>query len=249
MATGNDGTEGVVGGMRIDLRRLHETWMELLYPRQRGAGDTVLGTWTPDSQFGMIAYRAWSAVGVPIIGLLYPLVLLGAFVRFQTRRIDGTATRLGLVGVVFLSLLVWGGLAALARFELNLVAGGFLAIAIAGGVATLSAALAVTARAVGGRGTTVALAYPFAMTALFLPPVVAALFSQTLAAVVLPNSTALAQWLLDNVLAPIGLAQTFSQTFDLEGSAYVVMWLAISVPLGWILGLLVTLADLVRPTG
>ncbi|GGN85861.1 MULTISPECIES: hypothetical protein [Haloarcula] len=245
MATGSD---GVVSGIRVDLRRLHETWMEIVYPRQRNAGDTVLGTWTPDSQFGMLLYRLWSAIGVPVIGLVYPLVLLGAFLRFQTRRIDGTATRLGVVGVVLLSVLVWGGLTALARFELDLVAGGVLAIGLAGVVATVSAALAVGARTVGGRGTTVALAYPFAMTAIFLPPVVAALFSKTLAAVVLPGSTALAQWLLDTLLAPVGLADLFSRTFDLEGAAYVVMWVAISFPVGWVLGLLVTLADFVRPT-
>ena len=245
MSVGND---GVIAGLRIDLRRLHETWMELVYPRQRGAGDTVLGTWQPDSQLGMVGYRAWSALGVPVIALVYPLVLLGAFVRFQTRHIGHTATSLGLLGVVALSLVVWGALAALARFQLDLIAGGFLAIALAGGVATVSAALAVGTKSAGGRATTVLLAYPFAMTAIFLPPVVAALFSKTLAAVVLPNSTALARWLLANALAPIGLAETFSRTFELEGLGYVVMWLAISFPVGWILGSLVALADLVRPT-
>jgi len=241
------GSNGVIDDIRIDLRRLHETWMELVYPRQRGAGDTVLGTWTPDSQLGMVLYRAWSALGMPVIAVVYPLVLLGVFFRFQTRRIDDGVARLGLLGVVLLSLVVWGGLTALAQFELDLLAGGVVAIAVAGGVATVSAALAMGARRVGGRGTTVLFAYPFAMTAIFLPPVVAALFSRTLAAVVLPNSTALAQWLLDNALAPIGLAELFSETFDLEGASYVIMWLAISFPIGWILGLLVTLADLIRP--
>jgi len=242
------GSDGVLTGIRIDLRRLHETWMELVYPRQRGAGDTVLGRWTPDTTLGIALYRAWSAAGVPVIALVYPLVLLGAIVRFQTRRIGRTATSLGLLGVLGVSLVVWGGLAALARFELDLISGGFLAIALAGAVATVSAGLAVGARSVGGRGTTVALAYPFAMTAIFLPPVVAALFSRTLAAVILPNSTAIARWLLTNALAPIGLAELFSRTFELEGVGYVVMWLAISFPIGWVLGLLVTLADLVRPT-
>jgi len=241
------GSDGVISGLRIDLRRLHETWMELVYPRQRAAGDTVLGTWTPDTQFGMILYRAWSALGIPVIAFVYPLVLLGAVIRFQTRRISRTATSLGLLGVILVSIVIWGGLAALARFELNLIAGGFLAIALAGGVATVAAALAVGARAVDGRATTVALAYPFAITAIFLPPVVAALFSKTLAAIVLPNSTALAQWLLDNALAPVGLAELFSETFELEGLGYVIMWLAISFPIGWVLGLLVTLADFVRP--
>jgi hypothetical protein len=242
------GSEGIIGGIRIDLVRMHETWMELVYPRQRGAGDTVLGRWTPDSQLGMLGYRAWSAIGVPVIALIYPLVLFGAFIRFQTRRIGRTATSLGLLGVVVLSLLVWGGLAALARFQLDLIAGGFLAIALAGGVATVSAALALGAYSVDGRATTVALAYPFAMTAIFLPPVVAALFSRTLAAIILPNSTAVARWLLANALAPIGLADFFSRTFELEGVGYVIMWLVLSFPIGWVFGLLVTLADIARPT-
>ncbi len=242
------GSNGVIEGLRVDFRRLHETWMGLVYPRQRGARDTVLGTWQPDSQLGMVLYRLWSVLGIPIITLVYPLVLLGAFIRFQTRRVGRTAASLGLLGVVALSLLVWGALAALARFELALISGGVLAIALAGFVATVAAALAVGGRSVGGRATTVLLAYPLAMTAIFLPPVVAALFSKTLAAVVLPNSTAIARWLLANALAPIGLAETFSRTFELEGVGYVIMWVALSTPLGWALGSLVTLADLLRPT-
>lgn len=245
MSVGND---GIVGAIRVDLKRLHETWMELRYPRQRNASQTVLGTWRPDTQLGMALYRTWSALGVPIIAILYPLVLFGTIVRFQTRRVDGTATRLGLVGVILLSLVVWGALAALARFELDLIAGGFVAIAMAGGVATVSAALAVGARSIGGRGTTVLLAYPFAMTAIFLPPVVLALTSKTLAQSVLTGSDAIARWILFDLLGENSIAEFFIQNFERQGLAYVLMWLGVSVPLGWLLGLLVTLADLVRPT-
>jgi len=245
------GSEGVVSGIRFDLNRLHETWMEIVYPRQRDASDTVLGTWTPDSTLGMALYRLWSALGVPVIAVVYPLVLCGVFLRYQTRRIDGTATRLGAVGVVLLSVLVWGSLAALARYEpgsIDLVSGGFTAVAVAGGVATVSAALAVTFRRVGGRGTTVALAYPFAMTAIFLPPVVAALYSTAVASVVIPASDSLSRWFLYEVLTVVGVADFFIENFERQGFAYVVIWLAISFPVGWLLGLLVTLADLVRPT-
>lgn len=245
MSVGND---GIVGAIRVDLKRLHETWMEIVYPRQRNASQTVLGTWQPDTQLGMVLYRAWSVLGIPIIAIIYPLVLFGTIIRFQSRRIDGTATRLGLVGVVLLSLVVWGALAALARFELDLIAGGFVAIAIAGGVATVSAALAVGARAIGGRGTTVLLAYPFAMTAIFLPPVVLALTSKTLAQSVLTGSDAIARWILFDLLGENSIAEFFIQNFERQGLAYVLMWLGVSVPLGWLLGLLVTLADLVRPT-
>lgn len=242
------GSEGIVGAIRVDLKRLHETWMELVYPRQRGASDTVLGTWQPDTQVGMALYRAWSALGMPVIALIYPLVLFGTILRFQVRQISGTATRLGLVGVIVLSVLVWGGLTALAQFELDLIAGGVVAIAIAGGVATVSAALAVGARAVGGRATTVLLAYPFAMTAIFLPPVVLALTSETLAQSVLTGSDTIARWILFDLLGENRIAEFFIQNFERQGIAYVIMWLGFSFPLGWLVGLLVTLADLVRPT-
>ncbi|MFB6222524.1 MAG: hypothetical protein ABEH86_02480 [Haloarcula sp.] len=244
------GSEGVVGAVRIDLNRLHETWMEIVYPRQRNTDNTVLGTWTPDSTLGMALYRLWSALGIPVITLIYPLVLCGVILRYQTRRIDGTATRLGVVGVVLLSVLIWGSLAAMARFEpgsVDLVSGGFVAVAVAGGVATLSAALAVTFRRVGGRGTTVALAYPFAMTAIFLPPVVAALYSKSVASLVIPTTDSLSRWFLYEVLGPVGAKEFFINNFDREGIAYVIIWLGVSFPLGWVLGLLVSLADLVRP--
>jgi predicted permease len=50
------------------------------------------------------------------------------------------------------------------------------------------------------------------------------------------------------VLATVGVAEFFIENFDREGIAYVIIWLGISIPLGWVLGLLVTLADFVRPT-
>jgi hypothetical protein len=56
-------------------------------------------------------------------------------------------------------------------------------------------------------------------------------------------------YLLNGVLADLGLAAFFRETFDLQGAAYAVLWFAFSVPVGWFLGLLVTLANVVRPTG
>jgi len=245
MSVGSE--QGIAGGVRIDLKRLHETWMELVYPRQRGADDTVLGKWTPNSQSGMILYRLWSGIGVPIIAVVYPLVLLGAFLRFQTRRVDSTATRLGVVGVVVLSVLVWGALIALARFQLNLATGGITAIIAASTVATVSAALAVVTRRVDGRAATVLVSYPFGVTAIFLPPVVAALFSPAIADTVIPLSDGLARWLLFNVMDPIGVGDFLRANFEREGVAHALIWLGISIPLGWLFGVLVTLADLVRP--
>jgi len=245
MSAGNQ--QSIVAGLKYDLRRMHETWMEIIYPRQRDAADTVLGKWQPDTQGAMILYRLWSAIGAPIVGVIYPFVLLGAMFRFGVRGVDSASTRLGLVGVLLLSVLVWGALAAVGRFGMNLRTGGFIALVAAGAVATVSAGLAVTFKRVGGRVVTVALAYPFGVTAIFLPPAVAALYSPAIADLVIPGSDNLAHWLLWNVLDVGGLAEYLVENFDREGFAYVLMWFGLAVPVGWLLGILVTLADLVRP--
>ncbi|MUV89651.1 hypothetical protein GJ629_06885 [Halapricum sp. CBA1109] len=238
---------GIVDGVRIDVRRLHETWMELVYPRQRDAEQTVLGKWKPNTTGSAILYRLWSAIGVPVVALLYPFVLAGYLLRYQARRLDTAVARIGLLGVVVLSVLVWGGLTALAQFQLDLTSGGVVAVLAAGIVATVAAVLAVLTSRVGGRISTVVVSYPLAITAIFLPPVVAALYSATLANVVFPQSNSLAIWILDNVLTVGDLNSYLRQNYDLSGVAYVGMWFGIAVPVGWILGLLVTLANYVRP--
>jgi len=246
MAAGTE--QGLADAIRFDLSRMHETWMEVFYPRQRDAEDTVLGKWTPDGGLQLYLYRLWSAVGVPVVAVLYPIVLFGYFVRFQARRVNLTAARLGFVGVVLLFVVLWGGLSALVYFELSEMfsAGGVVAIAAASGVAVISAALAFGFWVLDGRPVTVLLAYPFAMTAIFLPPVVAALYSEAVAEVVLTRSDSLASWSLDRIPA---LIETYLvENYDRDKFAHVIIWFAVSFPVGWILGIVVTLADLVRPT-
>lgn len=194
-----------------------------------------------------LAFRLWGLLGILVVGVAYPMVLLGVAVRSQARRADRLAEMLGLLGVVAIAALLWGALAAVARVRFS--PDGFLAVVVAAGVATLAAGLALLPSRVSSRATTVVLAYPLGVTAVFLPPVVAALYSPTVADAVFPRSTSLAVWLLDTVLSVGGIAATLRATFDLVGSAYVAMWVAVSVPVGWTLGALVTLADAVRPAG
>ena len=247
MAAGTE--QGLQEAIRFDLKRMHETWMEVFYPRQRDAEDTVLGKWRPEEGLHVYLYRVWSAIGLPVVAVVYPLVLFGFFVRFQTRKVTVTATRLGLVGVVLLFVLLWGGLSALVfRFPSEVTEGGLVAVVAASSVAVVSAALAFGFWTLDGRPVTVLFAYPFAMTAVFLPPVVAALYSETVAGVVLTQSDSLARWLLDSGPDVYGLKPYLVENFEREGFAYVLMWFGVSVPLGWVLGIVVTLADLVRPT-
>jgi len=240
------GPRDLAAAVRVDLRRFHETWMELFFPRQRRSGRSVLGKYTPDSTLGMAAYRLWSLLGGAVVGVTYPLVVAGYVLRYQSRRLNTAATRLGLVGVVVLTALVWGSLTVATRLSAEFSRQGFLSVAAASVVATVSAALSVVFVRVDGRPVTVLVAAPFGVTAITLPPVVAAFFSPTLAGLVFPNTETIAAWILDQVGGEV--AAYFRAQYDLSGAAYALLWFGFSVPIGWAVGLLVTLADLVRPT-
>ena len=235
---------GLVGAIRVDVVRLHETWMELVFPRQRSAAHSVLGKWQPRNRADRVKYRLWGAMGAPVVAVLYPLLLIGFAARFNARRLDSARARFGGIGVVLLVALLWGLFTAATR--LRLAFGGSVAVAAASAVAVVSAGLAAAFSRIGGRLTTVVFAYPMAMNALFLPPVVAALYDPSLG-VVFERSTALAIFLLDEVLVLVGLDEYLRANFALEGMGYVLMWIGIATPLGWFLGFVVTLADLVRP--
>ena len=235
---------GLMEGIKIDVVRLHETWMELVFPRQRTAVHSVLGKWQPRNRGDRLKYQLWAAIGAPIVGLLYPLLLIGFAVRFNARRFDSATTRLGIVGVVVLTAILWGGLTAVARIRLEF--GGFVAVGSASAVAVVSAALAAVFMRLGGRGTSVFIGYPFAMNALFLPPIVAALYDPSLSGV-LDQSETLAIFLLDNVLYVYDINEYLRASFTLEGIGVLLMWVGIATPVGWFLGIVVTLADLVRP--
>jgi hypothetical protein len=243
MAAANE--SGLIDGIRIDVVRMHETWMELFFPRQRAAAGSVLGKWKPKTSREKLTYNTWYYLGIPVIAVLYPLVLLGYVLRFQSRKLDSAAIRLGTIGVFLLMLVLWGGLTGLAYLRFSFA--GFIAVGAASAVAILCSLLAVGFRLVGGRGTTVFFAYPFAMTAIFLPPSVAALYSPTVADAVFPYSENIAIYILDNYLTFADVNTYLRTRYNLEGIAYAGMWFGIAVPLGWVLGILVTLADLVRP--
>lgn len=238
----------LVTAVRVDVKRLHESWMELFFPRQRGADQTVLGKWKPSTTGGKLRYRAWAVAGMLMVALLYPLAVVGFAARFYSRRLDSAATRLGIVGVVLLTAFAWGIL-TLGAYLRDFSEQGVLAVAAASIVAIISSALSVVFARIDGRPVTVLLAYPFAVTAITLPPVVAAFYSPTLASVVFPGSETLAAWILDNVLFVGGLNRWIRQQFELTGGATVAMWFGFSMPVGWILGIMVTLANVIRPSG
>ncbi|THE64965.1 hypothetical protein D8Y22_10150 [Salinadaptatus halalkaliphilus] len=240
------GGGGVVGAIRTDLARLHGAWMELVFPRQRGRGHSVMGKWEPETLPQKIGYHGWSTLGTLGLLVLYPLTVLGFAIRYYAGKLDSTRTRLGIVGVTAIAIFAWGTLTVVAHIQLPF--DRFLAVAAASLVAVISTALAATAAKFGGRLTTVLFAYPFAMTAIFLPPVVAALVTPSLEPYVLDPSYELAIWILDTLLVVGGVNEWLRANYELAGAAYAAMWVGISFPLGWFLGSLVALANLVRPS-
>ncbi|MFC5277313.1 hypothetical protein ACFPM1_00830 [Halorubrum rubrum] len=237
----------------LDVVRLHETWMEIVFPRQLDPS-TVLGKWKPETAPQTVGYYLWAVLGAPLVAVAYPLLLVGFATRFYAAKLDSAVTRIGIAGAVLVATVVWGALTLVTY--LQLATADVIAVGAASVVAIVSAALAAGFSKAGGRLVSVLLAYPFAMTALFLPPVVAALVTPTLEAVILPPSYDLAVWILDTFLAVGDVNDTLRNAFDLEtfgeqwglpGLGYVLMWIGISVPLGWFLGALVALANLVRP--
>jgi len=235
---------GLLGAIQIDITRLHETWMEVIFPRQLNPGH-VLGKWKPETGGQKLGYYLWAALGLLPVIVGYPLLLVGFATRFYASKLNSAGARLGIVGVILLSVVVWGGLTAVARFQLSFE--GFTAVFAASIVATIAAAAAVFFSRVGGRLTSILLAYPSAMNALFLPPVVAALYSPALGQIIFPGSEELAIWILDTVLVVGGLNEILRAQFALEGVGYALMWLGLAIPLGWLLGILVTFANLIRP--
>jgi hypothetical protein len=234
----------LIAAVRADFRRLLAGWRELLFSKTSDS-HPVRSRLRPRSTTGRLAFWLWSALGTALITVAYPFAVAGFWVRYVTRRLNHIATGLGFLAIVAAVAVAWSALTALAWG--GLPASGFKAVLTASVVATLSAGLAwVTARA-GGRRLTLLVTYPFVVAAVFLPPVTAALFSPTLGELILPRSTSLAEWILDNVLFVGNLSTVIRRQFDLSGVAFVAMWSGLAVPVGWGLSLLVVFANAVRP--
>lgn len=247
------GQIGLLEALLLDVVRLHETWMELAFPRQLDPS-TVLGKWEPETTPQTVAYYLWAAIGAPLVAITYPLLLVGFATRYYAAKFDSAVARFGIAGAVLVATVLWGTLTLITHVQLPF--DDVIAVGAASVVAIVSAALAAGFSKAGGRFVSVLLAYPFAMSAIFLPPVVAALATPTFEQIILPPSYDLARWILDTFLSVGGINEVLRAAFDLEtfgeqwglpGLGYVLMWVGISVPLGWFLGLLVALADLVRP--
>jgi hypothetical protein len=237
------GVRDLLAGAKIDLRRLLSAWRTIVFSRQTDEY-SVQDRWHPGSPGAKLAFWAWSILGVVLIGVVYPFAALGFWTRYVGRQIDRIVAGLGVLVIIAAMAVLWGGLTALAWDRLPTT--GFRAVLAASVVATASVGLSWVFARYGSRRLTLVFAYPFAVAAIFVPPVTAALFSPAIGAGLLSESELFAEWLLNNVVIG-GLSTTIRQQFELAGLAFIGMWFGFAVPVGWALALLVSLANLIRP--
>jgi hypothetical protein len=154
--------------------------------------------------------------------------------------------------ITLLTATSWGALTLFTYLQLLYVFVDILAVGVASVVAVVAAGFAAVTSKTGGRLTSVLLTYPLAMTALFLPPVVAALVTPSLEPYVLYPSYALTVWILDTVFAVGGVNEVFRGAFNLEkfGTGfflprigYLLMWNIILIISGWLLGISSVVVD------
>lgn len=230
--------------VKVDCTRLLAAWRDIAFERQADEY-SIQDRWRPDSPGAQVAFWAWSVLGAILISVVYPFAALGFWTRYVTRQIDRLVAGLGVLVIIAAVAVLWGGLTALAWDRLPTA--GFRAVLAASVVATASVGLSWMFARHGSRRLTLLLAYPFAVAAIFVPPVTAALFSPTIGDVILSESELFAEWLLNNVIIIGDLSTTIRQQFELAGVAFIAMWFGFAIPVGWTLALLVSLANLIRP--
>lgn len=93
---------------------------------------------------------------------------------------------------------------------------------------------------------TVLVIYPLAVGAVLLSLVAAGLASPAFNAHLRAATTVLAVRLLDDVFAVVGLDGPLRRQFQLEGAGFFLLWLAVDVVVGWIVGAVALAAGYVR---
>jgi hypothetical protein len=122
---------------------------------------------------------------------------------------------------------------------------GLVALVSASAIAVMTAAVATLFYHAPGRIKTVSLAYPFVFNTIFLPATAIALYEPALDGLLAQNIQ-IAEFIASSILGPLGVEMFFRTTFDLNGGAHLLMWFAISFPIGWTIGLVVVGVEEVR---
>lgn len=217
-----------------DLHRIHLLWMSLLYPRQLNQ-HSVTGRWKPESVVRVVGFRLWGVLSVPVVGVSYALFLLGMIFRHAVETAVAVADKAGISLTVFGFGLFWLGI-SLALYNYTDPA-QTLAFAVSAVVALVCLTISILSQRRFGAVGTVLVSYPTAYNSVFLPPITAAVTtSADILAPILPTSYSIAVVVLNALPTP--LSSFLRSTFQIDGGGHLLMWVGISIVVGWTTGIL-----------
>lgn len=226
---------------QADVTRLIERWMGLLFPRQ--TDQSVLGKWRPRTLIGRLEYRGWWLLGLPIVAGAYVLALIGTPIRYAVRGISDAGEHLGFARIVGLAGVLAVVTTGAAWFWLSTA--GVVVVGTAAGLATLSVVGMVLSARYGGRATTILLAYPFGLLAISLiPGTVFMVSTGRIDPIWQPARDTFLS--LPTGVTPLSVVTTQSLADPLLGIGFV-RWIGLLVMVGWGIGTLVLVTDIVRP--
>lgn len=230
--------------MMSDARILHDYWMDTMYSRHTDP-HPVLGKSKPETTSKIILYYLWFLIGVVFVVITYPISYIGIITKvYAVDNILNFVESKGIIRSLILLSIVWLILSVVSYFLQPTET--TYAVVAASIIAVLSAIISYITYLTGDDRIKIAIGYPAGYTALLLPPVVFSVLSPVLGQMVLDTSLEVTLFLKENIAEPLGIREFFSNNFDLEGIGHIILWLNISFIVGWITGLSVQLAKIIR---
>lgn len=218
--------------MKGDAILIHRRWMELLFDRQVNP-HPVVGRETPNSEVTYLIHYIWSIIGIGVTIVTYPTFLTGLTVRkLFLNRISAFVDKYGIVVSMGILIVGWSILSLLS-YSIGSTENA-MAVVAASTVAVTSGLISYLSRKYFGRKTTLIFSYPSAYTAFLLPPVTFALIHSSAGAFVFELSSDIVISFKNIVAEPLGFRDLISETFDLIGINYLILWIGISTFLGWV---------------
>jgi hypothetical protein len=224
-----------------DIKTVHSYWMSTLFDNQNQT-HPVAGKKIPTDKLQMSIYFIWSGLGYPVSVIGYLLAVVGNVIKIFVDRIVSKADEWGISSVFVLALLSWMIVGVVVFYLYGQE--DAIAFAVSSTISLLFLIISFVSREIASVKTTVVIAYPAAYTAVFLPPVSAALIVPEIASTVFPLSTDVANYILNSLVFD-SLENFLRSTFNLIGFSHLILWSAISVTLGWLTGISVKSAELV----
>lgn len=228
--------------IRRDIKTVHAYWISILFEK-KNRPHPVAEEDIPTNRVQMSIYIIWSVLGYPVSVIGYLLAIAGNIIKIFVDRIVSKADDLGISNVFIFALIAWMIIGIVVFYLYGQE--DAIAFAISSIISLLFLIISFVSREIGSAKTTVIISYPAAYTAVFLPPVSAALIVPEIASLVFPLSVDVVNYILDLPIVFDALENYLRSTFNLEGVSHLILWTLISVTLGWFTGISVKSAELV----